>query len=271
MTPKRMRAALKTGGTLLGTLITSPSPYWPKVIGGCGLDFVFIDTEHIALDRERLSWMCRTYAALGLPPLVRIPDRNPDRATKALDDGAAGVVVPYTETPETAAAMLGATKRRPLKGGRLRDHLQGAPLESPLETYLRPQSENTLLVLNIESAPAIANLPAILDNGEIDAVLIGPHDLTASLGIPENYRHPKFLAAAESIFTQARDRGVGAGIHAWFSIEEHAKFVALGANLLIHKADVIFFQEGLKSELSALRHRLGIGDDRPAKAADIGI
>lgn len=82
MTPAELRKRLHSSETSFGTLIVSPSPRWPEVVKTCGLDFVFIDTEHIALDRAPLSWMCQTYAALGLPPLVRIPSPDPYAATK---------------------------------------------------------------------------------------------------------------------------------------------------------------------------------------------
>jgi 2-keto-3-deoxy-L-rhamnonate aldolase RhmA len=62
MTPADLSKDLRDGKTVFGTLIVSPSPRWPEVVRGCGLDFVFIDTEHIALDRAQLSWMCQTYA-----------------------------------------------------------------------------------------------------------------------------------------------------------------------------------------------------------------
>ncbi len=258
MTSKELQSALRTGDIVLGTLIVSPSPFWPKIIRDCGLDFVFIDTEHIAIDRERLSWMCRAYTALGLPPLVRIPDRNPNQATIALDDGAAGIVAPYVETAETVRALKGATKFRPLKGRRLSETLDGAALQPPLKNYIKHNTDDNLLILNTESAPALDTLDELLDVEDIDAVLIGPHDLTASLGIPEQYQHPDFLKAAETIFKKARSRGVGAGIHAWFSIEEQARFIAMGANLLIHKADAIFFQQGITVEINKLRKQLGL-------------
>ena len=92
MIPVELKEALHNGGPVFGTLIVSPSPFWPKVLGDSGLDFVFIDTEHIALDRSQVSWMCRTYKAMGLPPLVRIVSPSPYEATMVLDDGAAGVV-----------------------------------------------------------------------------------------------------------------------------------------------------------------------------------
>ncbi len=268
MTGKELQTALRGGETVIGTLVVSTSPFWPKIIQDCGLDFVFIDTEHIAIDRERLSWMCRTYSALGLPPLVRITDQNPNQATVALDDGAAGVIAPYVETPETAQALRGATKFRPLKGRRLSDTLSGAPLDAALGDYIGANSGSNILILNTESVPAIDALDEILETEGVDAVLIGPHDLTTSLGIPEQYEHPDFLKAAETIFQKARSRGIGAGIHAWFSMDEQARFVDMGANLLIHKADVIFFRQGMMKEMGELRERLGI---RSGGASDGGV
>ncbi len=97
MTPAALRQRLIAGETLFGTLIVSPSPRWPDVVRGCGLDLVFIGTEHIALDRAELSWMCQTYAALCLPPLVRIPAPDPYAATMVLDGAAAGIIAPYVE------------------------------------------------------------------------------------------------------------------------------------------------------------------------------
>lgn len=258
MTGKELQTALKTGNIALGTLVASPSPFWPKILRDCGLDFVFIDTEHIAIDRERLSWMCRAYAAMGLPPLVRIPDHNPNQATVVLDDGAAGVIAPYVETVETALTLKGAAKLRPFKGRRLAETLAGRPLPSPLARYVEGNPAGGLLILNIESVPAMDALEEILEVKGIDAVLIGPHDLTASLGIPEQYQHPAFLKAAETIFKKARNRKIGAGIHAWFSIKEQRRFVEMGANLLIHKADAIFFQQGITAEISELRQQLGL-------------
>lgn len=258
MTGRQLQTALRGGETVLGTLVASTSPFWPKIIKDCGLDFVFIDTEHIAIDRERLSWMCRTYAAMGLPPLVRIPDQDPNRVTVALDDGAAGVIAPYVEEAEAAVSLRGATKFRPLKGERLRATLAGQSLPAEMQGYLREHSSGSLLILNIESVPAVAALDAILDVEGIDAVLIGPHDLTTSLGIPEQYQHPEFLKTAETIFKKARAKGIGAGIHAWFSLEEQARFVEMGANMLVHKADLIFFRQGLQVEMEALRERLGL-------------
>ena len=131
---------LHAGQPLFGTLIVSPSPMWPAALEGSGLDFVFIDTEHNALDRVQVSWMCQAYARMGLPPLVRIPSPDPFAATQMLDGGAAGIIAPYVETAAQVQALRGAVKLRPIKGRRLADRLAGAAFKPLLEEYLRGET-----------------------------------------------------------------------------------------------------------------------------------
>ncbi len=253
-----MAQALRAGRTVFGTLIVSPSPRWPEAVRGCGLDFVFIDTEHIAIDRAELSWMCQAYAALGLTPLVRIPSPDPYTATMVLDGGAAGVVAPYIESVEQVRALRGAVKLRPIKGRKLEGLLDGAPAEPDLDRYIKNGARNRLLIVNIESVPAIDALDDILAVPDLDGVLIGPHDLSCNLGIPEQFDHPDFLKTCETIFQKARAGNVGAGIHFWGTVEQHARFLELGANLLIHSADISLFQRHLRLELAELKKTAGL-------------
>jgi 4-hydroxy-2-oxoheptanedioate aldolase len=261
---------LRAGDMLFGTLVVSPSPMWPRALEGSGLDFVFIDTEHIALDRTQVSWMCQTYARMGFVPIVRIPSPDPYTATTMLDGGAGGVIAPYIETAEQARALRGAVKLRPLKGRRLTERLQEKPFEPELESYV--QGRNTqALILNIESVPAIEALDEILAVPSVDAVLIGPHDLSCSLGVPEQYTHPKFREAVRTIFSKARAAGRGAGIHFWGDLELEADFVRDGANMLIHSADISLFQKHLQLELTELKKTLGVNRGSGSSGERISI
>ncbi|HYF34243.1 MAG TPA: aldolase/citrate lyase family protein [Prosthecobacter sp.] len=271
MTPAELAETLRTNRTVFGTLIVSPSPRWPDAVRSSGLDFVFIDTEHIALDRAELSWMCQTYSALGLPPLVRIPSPDPYVATMVLDGGAAGVIAPYIESAEQVRALRGAVKLRPIKGGRLQQVLEGAEAEPRLRTYMAEGARNRLLIVNIESVPALNALDEILAVPDLDAVLIGPHDLSCSLGLPERYDHPDFLSACETIFQKARAAGIGAGIHFWGTVEQHAHFLKLGANLLIHSGDISLFQKHLRLELEEVKGLAGIASTGRGTAAEVQV
>lgn len=259
MTGKELKESLRSGKRVYGTLIVSSSPKWLDVINQVNLDFVFIDTEHIALDRQQLSWMCHGYADKGLVPVVRIPSPDPYQACMSLDGGAKGIIAPYVETIYEVQQLRGAVKTRPLKGQKLRDYLDGTKdLEPGLIKYIEKYNDNHVLIINIESKPAMDNLDEILKVPGLDAVLIGPHDLSSNLGIPEQYDHPEFLAAVKTIFTKARKAHVGAGMHTAFvtTIEKEIEWAKMGGNLIIHSGDISRFAQVMSNDINTLRKAL---------------
>jgi len=258
MNGRNLAEALHSGRRVYGTCIISPSPRWPGAIAGLGLDFVFIDTEHVPLERHQLAWMCQAYRALGLAPVVRVPKPDPFWATMALDGGAEGVIFPYVESPEQVQALRGATKLRPLKGERLQRALSGsAALEPELDRYLAARNAGTVAIVNIESTPALEALDDILAVPGLDAVLIGPHDLSCSLGIPEQYDHPRFDDAVRTIIRKARAARVGAGIHYWASLDQEISWARDGLNLIIHSTDLTVVAQALRADLARLKQALG--------------
>ena len=249
--------ALHEGRRVFSSALVAMSPLWPNLAKGIGIDFVFVDTEHVPLDRQTLSWICQTYTALGIPPVVRIPCNDPFEACKVLDAGAGGVIGPYVETAEQVRDLVGAVKYRPLKGARLEAALRDPQtLEPELRDYLEQRNGDKILIINIESTPAIENLPEICAVPGLDAVLIGPHDLSCSLGIPEQYDHPRFDQAVRQIFKVAREHGVGAGIHFWAGLEQEITWAKAGGNLVMHASDIAAFTKTLKSEIEQLRRAL---------------
>jgi 2-keto-3-deoxy-L-rhamnonate aldolase RhmA len=241
-----------------GTAILTASPLWPPMVKKTGIDFVFIDTEHIALDRSELSWMCRTYSALGLPPLVRVPSPDPYQACQVLDGGAVGLIAPYIESPEQVRELVGAVKFRPLKGDRLESFLNGdSELEPELQEYLEVKNQKHILLINIESQPALDQLDAILSVPGLDGILIGPHDLSCSLGIPEQYDHPKFQAAIKTIIQTARSKRLIAGNHFCEDASLHTEWAKFGENLIVRSNDLYLFSRALRQEINTMKVELG--------------
>src|SRR5438105_14246111 len=257
MTGREIIQALHEGRYVFSSALVAPSPLWPALARQSGIDFVFVDTEHIPLDRQTRSWLCQTYQALGLPPLVRLPCNDPFEACKVLDAGAGGVIGPYIETAEQVRGLVGAVKWRPLKGRRLQEALcDPKTLEPELRNYLEKRNGDKILIANIESVPAIENLHEICSVPGLDAVLIGPHDLSCSLGIPEQYLHPRFDEAVRTIFRIAREHNVGAGIHFWLGLEQEVVWARAGGNLVMHSSDLAAFSRTLKNEIEQLRKAL---------------
>lgn len=152
---------------------------------------------------------------------------------KVLDGGANGVIFPYVESVAQIRDLVGACRYRPLKGDRLLEALNDpASLEPELASYLEERNADSIAVANIESVPVLENLDALVAIDGFDAVLIGPHDLSCSLGIPEQYDHPYFDEAVKTIFAIARAAGKGGGI------EKEIDYLQSGANFVIHGADV---------------------------------
>ncbi|MBT3272905.1 MAG: aldolase [Spirochaetales bacterium] len=263
MKGSQIRERLLSGQRVYGTLLVSDSPFWPTVVDKIpGLDFVFIDTEHITIDDARLSWMCRTYDTMGLAPVVRIPDQDPTRATKVLDMGARGIIAPYVENTDQVMKLAGAVKYRPLKGRKLERLLSGdsKAVSDAARAFLPEFNRDNMLIINIESQPAIDNLDDLLAVQGLDAVLIGPHDLSINLGFPEEYTNPDFVAAVTGILEKARAAGKGAGIHYTYTdtgFDQEIRWVKSGANLIIHSADAIAFRQALAREIGILRETLG--------------
>mmetsp|Transcript_72668 Transcript_72668/g.133089 ORF Transcript_72668/g.133089 Transcript_72668/m.133089 type:complete len:270 (-) Transcript_72668:29-838(-) len=261
--------------------MTCPAAIFTKALAETGVDFVFIDTEHVPLDRNELGHMCLAYKSLGIPPLVRIPKADASLARQAIDAGACGVVAAYMETVEQVIELKSAVKLKPLQGALMRMALAEPELfktEHPrtAEEVSRRNSA-TALVINVESKTALANLEKMLAVPGVDSVLVGPHDLSFSLGVPEDFESPVFQNALKRIFGAARKAGVGAGIHNGMPpgtkgmTTDYAKrwIEEYGCNVYVHGADVNLFTAQLKRDLSTIRQEGSSGTENGFKRARV--
>jgi 2-keto-3-deoxy-L-rhamnonate aldolase RhmA len=263
-----LKKALHDGQYVFGTLITSASPIWLRVVKKLDIDFVFIDTEHVPLDRETVANMCQMYNAIGVAPVVRIPSPDPYLACEMIDGGACGVIAPYVETVEQVKALCGAVKWRPLKGKILQEWLEGKRvLKDDLKAYLSNLNRSNLLIINIESIPAMENLDYIVTVPGVDALLVGPHDLSISLGVPEQYDSLVFRDAIRLIAKKGRAAGLGVGNHFSYGIEPQIAWAREGVNIIINNSDINAFYNSMIQDLTSIKQALGID----AKAAETTI
>lgn len=249
---------LKSGKRVYGTCITTAAPHWVKASRGANLDFIFIDTEHIPLERMEVASICQLYAASGIAPVVRIPSPDPIKACQMIDAGAEGIVAPYIENVEQVKELVGALKYRPLKGERLKrvwDNPKGT--EPELLNYLQKYNLGNMCILNIESVPAFEKLDELLGVPGVDAVFIGPHDLSVSLGLPEKYDDPKFEEVVKFIIHKCRAKGKAVGIHFSEKPERQIRWIKEGANIVVHSFDIAIFMQKLEEDMDAIRNNAG--------------
>jgi 2-keto-3-deoxy-L-rhamnonate aldolase RhmA len=171
------------GGTL-GTWIKLSSPESVEIMAYAGFDFVVIDLEHTTLDLGAASTHIAMARALGVDPLVRVPDHGLSVIQRVLDAGAAGVVVPHVDTVQQARAVVRATCFPPRgdrgSGGTSRAGRWGL---LPRADYLEYGNEQALCVVQLESEVAIRNTREILALDGIDAAFVGTADLSMSMGV----------------------------------------------------------------------------------------
>ncbi len=254
-----MLQKLKQGKNVYGTAFTSIAPSWPVQLKNAGLDFVFIDTEHISLNRADMARLCQLFQAYGITPVVRIPGPDPYLACQAIDAGAKGVVAPYLESASQVLDLVGATKFKPLKGEVLQKYLTGKEaMPAELKNYIDKFNEGNICIANIESVPAMKNLDELLSVPGLDAVFIGPHDLSVNLGLPEQYDHPEFVNAVRYIIQATRKKGLSIGIHFSLEPERQVFWAKEGANIIIHSFDIALFSQRLVHDLKIIKD--GIGD-----------
>lgn len=259
MNGKEISKAIRSGKRVYGSLVMSTSPKWAAEIGKLGMDFVFIDTEHVPMDRAQVSWMCQTYKALNLAPVVRISSPDPFKACEMLDGGATGIITPYTETVQQVKDLVGAVKYRPLKGKKLYDVLDGKiKLDQKTDEYLKKWNEGNLLFLNIESVPAMEALEEILAVPGIDGIIIGPHDLSINLGIPEEYQSEDFERAVGEIIRKARAHNLGAGNHYSFGMEREIGWIReYDMNIILDGNDLQGFIKYIGNNLRTIKDAVG--------------
>ena len=202
--------------------------------------------------------MCQVFRAMGIAPIVRIPSPDPFRACQMMDAGAEGIVAPYLESVTQIKELVGALKYRPLKGELLNQALDAPEkVEDKLGQYLAKWNEGNVCIANIESVPAVNRLEELLSVPGLDAVFIGPHDLSISLGIPEQYDHPVFEDAVRKIIRTARKNDLAVGIHFSESPERQIRWMKEGINLIIHSSDLALFSQRLQQDMNILRGSAG--------------
>ncbi|KAA0921379.1 HpcH/HpaI aldolase family protein [Streptomyces apricus] len=194
------------GTTPVGTWLKIGSTEPAEIMAYAGFDFVVIDLEHAPLDLLTAYRLVNTAAALGLVPLVRVPDTTASTIQKVLDAGAMGVLVPHVDTVEQAAVAARACRFPPYgirgAGGTSRAGAWGL---RPNADYLATGNDDVLCIPQLESPEAIAAAPGILALDSVDAVFVGAADLALSLGTT-----PGSPEVAESI-ASAREAAHAAG------------------------------------------------------------
>jgi 2-dehydro-3-deoxyglucarate aldolase/4-hydroxy-2-oxoheptanedioate aldolase len=243
---------LRDGQTLVGILLTTESREVAEVIQLAGFEWVFIDMEHGSIEPSGAQGLLQALSA-GPAALVRIPDNEPAWFKKVLDAGADGVIVPLVRSADDARRAVAAAKYPPLGNrsvGVGRAHGYGYAFGD----YIARANAGVSLVLQIEHVDAVNQIEDILAVPGIDAVFVGPFDLSASMGHIGQPRHPEVRAAIEDVRRRCAARQLPIGIFAT-SPEGAADELAHGFGFVAIGSDLALFATAAAQTFKAARPR----------------
>jgi 2-keto-3-deoxy-L-rhamnonate aldolase RhmA len=183
-----------------------------KILATAGFHWAFIDTEHGGFDLETIQDLCRIAPAVNFTPIVRVGDLQYSLVARALDCGAMGIIYPRVESPELLEKAVSWTKFPPvgIRGfGLAPFNFDFAPVTVP--EMIEWNNNNILVALQIETRRAVEAREELLSVPGIDAVMMGPADLSISLGVPGEFQHPKMVEAMEAVRDTCVRRGIAPG------------------------------------------------------------
>ena len=206
---KTFKQRITEGEKLIGTWIQGGSPEITEIVGLSGFDFAIIDTEHACFGIETAENLVRAAEGVGLIPIIRVSRKDPSLIMKALDTGAHGFVYPGVNCREDTEEAIAASMYPP-QGNRgacpfVRSAGHGA---GNWKDIAARANDEILRVILVEGQEGIENFEEILSVDGIDVVMMGPFDLSVSLGVGGEVEHPLVMEAFFEIIEKCRDRDV---------------------------------------------------------------
>lgn len=234
-----LKENLQSMSLTIGSWLSLSNTAVAEIMAGGGFDWLAIDIEHTPTTLQETQQLIRVIELAGVTPLVRVSENNATIIKRVMDAGAHGVIVPLVNTVEEARNAVNAVLYPPL-GTRGVGLWRAQGYGRTFRRYVEWQNQYSVVVAQIEHIRGVENLEAILAVDGIDALFIGPYDLSASLGAPGQFDNPKYIEAVEHVEAVARAMNKPAGCHVVYpdsgevrkKIEAGYTFIAVGTDYL---------------------------------------
>ncbi len=242
------RQRLKDRTILLGTIVSLASPEVAEVLSAAGFDWLFVDAEHSPLDALGIQRILQ--GAGATPCLVRLARADEVFIKKALDVGAAGVIAPMVNSAEQAAQVVRWARYAPL-GTRGVGVGRAHAYSFKFQEYVSSANDETVVVVQAEHIDAVNNMEAIVQVPGLDGVLVGPYDLSASLGHLGEVTHPEVVSAIERVTQVCQAAHMPLGIFG-MSVDAVQPYLKRGYTLITVGIDLVLLGNAARQALAQL-------------------
>lgn len=232
----------------MGGWLSTPSSINAEAMAAVGFDYCCIDMQHGLIDFSDMVPMLQGITTGHTTPFVRVPQNLPGHIGKALDAGAMGVIVPMVNSVEECEAAIAAGRYAPT-GSRSYGPARAAAVEGP--DYWERANTDVAIVPMIETVEAIAALDDILSVDGVEAIYVGPADLSISMGFAPGSEQPEFLEALNTVVAACNRRGVVPGMHTTTALAQDR--IERGFRMLTINSDLLAMRAQLKEDLETVR------------------
>jgi len=248
-----LKKKLSENKLTVGSWVTIGHPSVVEVLLQSPFDWLVIDMEHSVISLETAQDLISTIESNGAAPLVRVGENHPNLIKRVMDAGAHGVVVPMINSKEDAIKAVESVKYPP-EGKRGVGLYRAQKYGEGFNEYKKWLSENSVVIAQIEHIDAVKNIEEILQVKGIDGCIIGPYDLSGSMGIPGEYNDEKVLEALEKVKTACKKMNKPLGYHVIPPDSEEAKKkIDEGYTFIAFSLDFLFLGRKCKEEFGKLK------------------
>ena len=238
----KIRKNLQNRKITIGSWMQIPNSSVAEIMGKAGYDWIAVDLEHGSITTSQLPDLFRAIELGGTLPIARIAQGTLKNCKSALDSGAGGIIIPMVESAEQLESCIEWSSWPPVgkRGvGFSRANLFGKYFEEYKQEAIQP-----LIIAQIEHIKSVENLNAILNVKGLDAIMIGPYDLSASMGITAQFENSEFVSILEKILFIAKKNNIPSGIHVVKpDKQELQKKIEEGFRFIAYSIDAVFLIE----------------------------
>jgi len=253
MASEPLKRRLQSGTLSIGSWISLGHPAVAEIMARAGFDFLVIDLEHSVISIREAGDLIRVIDLCGVPSIVRTTSNDPQQIKRVMDAGAHGVIVPMVKTRAEAQAAVDGVYypnrgRRGVGLSRAQDYGVG------FDRYCKWLEECGVVIVQIEHIEAVDNLESILSVEGVDGYIIGPYDLSASMGLPGKLSDPKVAAAVERVRTVGARMKKPGGVH--LVEPDHARlreYVQSGFRFIAYSVDFRMLDQACRAGLEAAK------------------
>ena len=235
----------------LGTWIMSGSPLVAEAVGHAGFDWGVIDMEHSPLDMMEVVHLLQALSATRMVPVVRVPWNDPVTVKRVLDAGSTTLLFPFVQTSEEARRAVAAT-RYPPRGGRGMASMSRASRFGTVANYFQTANDNIGVIVQLETRAGVEALESIADVDGVDAIFIGPADLSASMGHVGQPTHPEVMDVMSRAAQRCKALGKPVGTVA-NTPDVVVRYRASGFDFIAVASDLGLLMGGAQAVVNALR------------------